>query len=172
MPHRNLIQAVFHFLGIAWIAGNPHGVPATSAEAWTGYTEATEFVLDSPQLLNGMTWSTYQTTVEPFSNIKAFIPLREPVLDEKAKIQYGLNAVLPVATSSNIRNLSWALIDRSEGPPTLIVDVNGSGVLSDDPRIEFSEAADGRLMTRQELRLPRELGALGGHKGRLISMSV
>ncbi|MBP7149486.1 MAG: TlpA family protein disulfide reductase [Acidobacteria bacterium] len=90
--------------------------------------------------------------------MKSFVPLRRPIPAGSGDVQYGLNAVLPVDDSRDIRNLSWALITRPDTTPTLIVDINGDGDLSNDPHLDFAEEGPAAYSAVQELRVADKPG--------------
>jgi len=144
------MMACFVFLRFAILAQSAEvGEPRTAV----GRTGPGELVLDAPELLVGMSWSRYLEAVKPLSSMRVFVPLVEPILHENGEVLYGVNAVQSVESIENIRNLSWALITRRKGAPTLIVDSNANGRLSDDPRIEFAADGSAGFAANQELRV-------------------
>lgn len=133
------VGSTITLLGVALLAA-PAGRAATNGteeEPLVGRARAVELVLDSPLALEGMTWQRYRKTVSRFSSLKSLVPLDKALAGETGEVRYGLNAVLPVGSSRNTKNLSWALISRNDQPRFLLVDFNGNGDLSDEARIEF-----------------------------------
>lgn len=158
---------------IAFLAMSALLIPLREPEAVdvqpvVGNSITSKQVLDLSIQLEGMAWPRYLEELKPFSTIKAMVALREPVLSqEETEVQYGFNVVMPVEISTNIRNLSWALITRKGKTPTLIVDANGNGILSDDPRIELIAKEDGSFYANTEWEVQNSL-----EKGRKIVLPL
>lgn len=118
-----------------------------------GSTTAVQLLEDRWEALSPMPWPRYQETARRLSSVERFVSLRGPLREEGSTVSYGLNVVVPVNHTADIRNLSWALIEGGGKPPTLIVDANANGVLSDDPRIEFERAGPSEFAARREWKV-------------------
>lgn len=102
MGHRLAVQAlVVVGLGLLGLGGLVQSPQAEEAQVSVGFTGPNELVMDSPSKMIGMSWPRYQAEVKPYSSRTTLIPLREPLTEAEAAVQYGLNAVFPLGRSDH-----------------------------------------------------------------------
>lgn len=138
------------------VAGILCGATSTTGNRIAASTGSANIVREAPDRFAQMGWEQYRETILRFSSIKAFVPLASSLEEGADEVTYGFNAVLPVGggDEDHVLNLSWALIVRDGKPLALVIDLNASGLLADDPRLPFVELAGGVFEIQYSLRLP------------------